>query len=155
MLEPIWLSATCAQPLVLDAAHARAVWRALGPAANSPAGLDEAADTALIRARAQQLLELALRCSEGSGEADPAAPVSVHDGAPELRAAIRTWHLHRRARGLPTGAAHISAAARQQIRLALRSGWPGSPSAATAALPRISPGPATPTGPAGTGAGAG
>lgn len=151
MLEPIWLSAACAQPLVLDALQACAVWRALGPAAGIGAahGEPQPADTPQLRARAQQLLELALRCSQGSAEADLTAPASVHDGAPGLRSAIRTWHLHRRACGLPTGAAHISDAARQQIRLALRGGWPAPWSAATAALPGISPAVAPAAGSAG------
>lgn len=139
MLEPIWLSATSAQPLVLDSAQAQAVWRALQPAAEMPASGHDAAAPALIRARAQQLLDLALRCSDAADAAAGDAPASIHDDAPQLRSAIRAWHLHRRACGLPTGAAHISAAARQHIRLALRGGWPGALCAATVALPGIAP----------------
>lgn len=135
MLEPIWLSAACAQPLVLTAAQARAVWQALHPAADHPVNGPQAAPPTLMRMRAQQLLELALRCSEPMGDGREAGAACCQDNSADLRSAIRTWQLHRRAAGLPAGASHVAPAVLQLLRLALRGSWPAWASSGHAVLP--------------------
>ena len=134
MLEPIWLSATAAQPLVLNRDQAQAVWRALLP---SDARLPDAPD-GLLRARAQQLLDVLLTPRPAADGADTAgssdAPAAVHERSPDLQAAIRVWQAHRRASALGGAEDGIDAARLGAVRLALRAGWPGTSPSMTVAL---------------------